>query len=84
VSSAASALVADAIPRLIEEGYADRIVLSQDVCTKVQLKSYGGTGYAFILEKFLPHLRAQGVTEEHLQMMMVGNPKRLLTFVKPK
>ena len=33
-----SAMVAGAIPTLIETGYADRILLSQDVCAKAQLK----------------------------------------------
>ena len=82
-SHAGSALVADVIPKLIDEGYADRILLSQDVCSKVQLKCYGGTGYSFVLEKFLPHLRGKGVAGEDIQMMMVENPKRVLTFVEP-
>ena len=82
--SAGTAAVADAIPRLIEAGYADRILLSQDVCTKAQLKRYGGTGYSFILEKFLPEMRSRGVSEEHVQMMMVDNPQRILTFVEPQ
>jgi phosphotriesterase-related protein len=82
-NSALTANVADAIPRLIEAGYADRILLSQDVCTKVQLKAYGGTGYSYIFEKFLPHLRARDVSEEHIQMMMIENPKRVLPLVEP-
>ena len=48
MTSAGTATVAEAIPKLIEAGYADRVLLSQDVCTKAQLKRYGGTGYSFI------------------------------------
>ena len=48
------------IPRLIEAGYADRILISHDLCTKEQLKRYGGTGYSFILEKFIPSLAGDG------------------------
>ena len=84
MTSAGTAAVAEAIPKLIEAGYADRVLLSQDVCTKTQLKRYGGTGYSFILEKFLPEMRSRGVSEEHIQMMMVENPKRILTFVDPQ
>ncbi len=84
MTSAGTAAVAEAIPRLIEAGYADRILLSQDVCTKMQLKRYGGTGYSFVMEKFLPEMRSRGVSEEHIQMMMVENPKRILTFVDPQ
>ena len=83
-TSAGAAAVADAIPRLIEAGYADRILLSQDVCNKNHLKRYGGTGYSFIVERFLPELRSRGVAEEHIQTMMVENPQRILTFVEPQ
>ena len=79
-----TALVAEAVVSLTEAGYEDRILLSHDVYPKFQFKSYGGTGYAFILEKFLPHLHTVGVTEEQTNKFMVGNPKRLLTFVAPK
>ena len=61
---ATTAVVADAIPRLIEAGYGDRIVLAQDCCMKIHLKSYGGSGYSYVLEKFLPFLVELGVTEE--------------------
>ena len=84
MNSDGTAAVAEAIPKLIEAGYADRILLSQDVCTKTQLKRYGGTGYSFILEKFLPEMRSRGVSEEHILMMMVEDPKRILTFVEPQ
>ena len=82
-AAALNALIVAAIPQLIEAGYADRLLLSQDVCTKVQLKRYGGTGYSYLLETFLPHLRNRGVSEAHIRMMMVDNPKRVLTFAEP-
>ena len=50
------AIVANSIPKIIKEGYLDKILLAQDVCWKTHLKAYGGAGYSFILEKFLPHL----------------------------
>ena len=81
--AALEVLVGEAIPRLIEEGYEDRILLSQDVCTKMQLKAYGGNGYSFLLERFLPYLGTQGVTDAQVQKMMVDNPRRLLTFGEP-
>ena len=84
MTSAGTAAVADAIPQLIEAGHADRILLSQDVCTKERLKAYGGTGYSFILERFLPEMRSRGVSEEHIEMMMVQNPARVLTLAEPK
>ena len=75
--------VAHGIVDLINAGYVDRILLSQDVCTKIQLKAYGGTGFSFIQEQFIPYLKQLGVTDEQIQTIMVENPKRVLTFAPP-
>ena len=83
-TASATALVAYAIVKLIKEGYGDKILISQDICEKPQLKAYGGTGYSFILETFLPHLRTLGLSEEDINKIVVENPKRILTFVEPK
>lgn len=76
--------VAVAIIELLREGYGKQILLSQDVCLKTKLKAYGGTGYSFIAEQFIPYLRRLGATDEQINLMVVENPKRLLTFVKPR
>ena len=76
--------VVEAIPKLIEAGYEDRILLSQDVCSKIQLKRYGGNGYSFIMEQILPTLRRKGVPEEQIDKLVVGNPRRVLTFETPQ
>ena len=81
--TAAQADVARGIVELIQTGYPDRILLSQNVNRKVDLKAYGGLGYSFILEQFIPHLRRLGVTEEQVETMVVTNPKRVLTFAAP-
>ena len=79
-----TALIAEAIPPLLAEGYGDRILLSEDVCWKTSLKAYGGVGYSFLLEQFLPGLRAIGVTQTQVDEMMVENPRRVLGFVAPQ
>lgn len=76
-------IVATAIPEMIEAGHADRILLSQDVCWKTHLKRYGGAGYTYIQETFLPYLKTLGVSESDIHRVMVENPRRLLTFVEP-
>ncbi len=77
------AKVARGIVELVEAGYADRILLSQDVCNKIHMKKYGGTGFSYVLENFLPVLRTLGVEEEDIHKMMVENPRRALTFATP-
>ena len=75
---------ARAITALVEAGYEDRILLSHDVCWKVHLKHYGGFGYSFILERFLPYLLEAGVTPAQVRKFMVDNPARVLPFVAPR
>ena len=76
-------IVATAIPKMIEAGFADRILLSQDVCWKIHLKKYGGAGYTYIQETFLPYLGTLGVAASDIRRIMVENPRRLLSFVEP-
>jgi phosphotriesterase-related protein len=76
--------VLNGIVKLIEAGYADRIVLGHDICTKPQLKKYGGTGFSYINEYFLPELKRLGVSDENIRKIMIDNPRRALTFGAPK
>ncbi len=77
--------VANAIRQLIDAGYAERILLSQDVCWKSHLRRYGGSGYAYLQETFLPYLAENmGVDDSAQRLIMVENPRRLLTFAAPR
>ena len=75
--------VAVAIPQMIDAGYGDRILLSQDVCWKSHLSMYGGSGYTYIQETFMPYLSTLGVSDEAQRQIMVENPRRVLTLVSP-
>lgn len=75
--------VAKGIVEMIKAGYIERVLLSQDVCTKIQLKAYGGSGYSYIVEYFVPYLKQLGVTDAQIRTIMVENPRRVLTFVAP-
>lgn len=65
---------------LLAAGHVERVMLSQDVCHDAQLKRYGGNGYAYLSEAFLPRLRAAGVGDAEIETMTVANPRRLLTI----
>ncbi len=75
--------VVAAILKLVEAGYSNRLLLSQDVCTKTMLKAYGGMGYSYVLEFVVPELKRLGVTEDQVEEIMVENPRRVLTFAEP-
>lgn len=76
--------VGRSIAALVEDGHAGQIVLGQDVCTKIQLKRYGGHGYTYIPDHFLPALAGFGVDDAALTAFMVDNPRRALTFAEPR
>lgn len=69
--------VARAILRLVGAGFGDRLLLSQDVFLKMMLTRYGGNGYAFVVNHFLPRLRRHGADEATLARLMVTNPRRV-------
>lgn len=69
-----------AIRRLISDGHLGRILMSHDVCLKMQLTAYGGWGYAHILNHIVPMMKKEGVTDEQIHTLLVENPRRVLTF----
>lgn len=68
---------ARAIKRLIDLGFLDRILLSQDVFLKMMLTRYGGFGYAYVLKHFVPRLGRHGVSGSQIKTMLVDNPRRV-------
>lgn len=71
------------IDALLEAGYEDRLLMSLDV-TRARLKSYGGqVGLCYMLETFLPRMRARGVTEGQLRKIFVENPARMFHIAPP-
>ncbi len=55
------------------------MLLSQDVCHNSQLKQYGGNGYSYLAETFLPRLTDAGVSSDVIEQLTVLNPRRILT-----
>lgn len=70
---------ASATAELVESGFGDRLVHSQDVCTKSQLTKFGGPGYGHLAEN-LPHLLGEaGLSPADITRQMAGNAMALLT-----
>jgi phosphotriesterase-related protein len=70
-----------AIRTLIDRGHLAQVVISHDICYRTRLTKFGGHGYGHIFENVLPLMRARQFTEAEIDTIMVGNPRRLLTFV---
>lgn len=71
----------DFIKGMVVEGYGDKVVIGQDICTNHRLVRYGGHGYGHILENIVPRMRRKGFAEDVIEAITVGNPARILAFV---
>ena len=72
---------ARAIAALIDKGFGDRLLLSQDVFLKIMLTRYGGFGYGYILKHFLPRLKRHGVDQAAIDRMLIDNPKSVFSAI---
>ncbi len=70
---------ARAIKRLIDLGFLDKILLSQDVFIKMMLTHYGGFGYAYVVIHFVERLKRHGVTDQQITTMLIDNPRRVFS-----
>jgi phosphotriesterase-related protein len=72
--------IVESICELLARGHVERVLLSQDVCHDSQLRRYGGNGYTYLADSFLPRLREAGVSDAEIATITVDNPSRLLTI----
>ena len=59
----------------------NQVVVAHDTAWKTRLHSYGGHGYAHLLENVVPIMRGKGMSREQIDAIFVENPKRVLPFV---
>ncbi|MFB6299007.1 MAG: phosphotriesterase [Halobacteriales archaeon] len=65
--------------RLADVGYGDQLLASMDICHKVHLTQYGGTGYDYLLRDIVPLLERRGFDDAEIQGLMIDNPRAALT-----
>lgn len=63
---------------LVEMGYAERILLSQDVSQRSHQAAHGGPGLTFVFEEFAAAATAAGIEPDALRLMNLDNPRRVL------
>ncbi len=62
------------IKKLIDKGYADRILLTTDICLKSMLISYGGNGFSHVIKNIPSMLEDVGITKKQIKTMLETNP----------
>lgn len=65
---------------LVAEGWTGQLLLSHDICYKIQLQAYGGYGYAHLLRNIVPRLQLLGVSDDDLERLMVHNPRHVFSL----
>ena len=68
------------VKAVIDAGFLNRLLISQDVCLPHHLRWYGGIGYCYLLGTFVPMLRAIGVTQEQIDTLTIANPAAVLSI----
>jgi len=68
------------IIELINLGWLSRILISHDIGFKFRLQSYGGPGYAHILNNAVPMMKVYGMTDDQIRTIIIDNPRTLLTL----
>src|SRR4029450_13105371 len=61
--------VVELVCELLGRGHGDPLFFSQDVCSDSQLKAFGGNGYTYLTDTFLPRLREAGASEDEITAM---------------
>ena len=69
-----------AIVGMIENGYLEQILISQDVCFKMDLQHYGGWGYEHILHHIVPMFYQASVGDDIIHQIMEVNPSKALAI----
>lgn len=68
------------IRHLVDQGWASRIGLAQDICLRHELRTYGGHGYDHLLAHVVPRMLAAGIAQEAIDMMLTDVPARMATI----
>ncbi|MFZ9858240.1 MAG: phosphotriesterase family protein [Roseiflexaceae bacterium] len=80
---ASDQLRAKMIATLCEAGFAPQLVISCDIARRSGLRGYGyhkALSYAHLLTEFTALLGEAGVSESHIDQMLIGTPARLLSI----
>jgi predicted metal-dependent phosphotriesterase family hydrolase len=74
----------DRLVHLIKElaglGFDRQVLLSQDVGQMPELRYFGGRGFTYLTEDFVPKLLASGLSQDVVDIITIDNPKRFLSI----
>lgn len=69
-----------ALIELASGGWSNQLLMSHDVCQKIQLPEYGGFGYTHILKNVRAQFERLGGPGGLFEQITIDNPRRLLAW----
>jgi len=66
------------ICRLISDGFINNILVTNDICLKSLLHSFGGRGYDHVLTNILPMMEDLNMTSAQIDTILIRNPAQFL------
>lgn len=72
------------IRELFDQGLGDRVLVSQDICTRTRLRNWGGHGYGHLFRNIRPLMARLGFAAAEIDSLLRGNPLRLLALPERK
>lgn len=72
--------VTELIMELVGRGRQSQILLSHDVGQMSELSYFGGRGFTYLADAFLPRLRAAGLSADLIDTITISNPRRFLSI----
>lgn len=78
------AAIIELIRRMCEAGFSERILLGNDLAARSYRRSYGGgPGFGYLLDVFVPRLRAAGLDAVAVRRLTIENPARAFALRTP-
>lgn len=66
------------IIKLIDAGYGDHIILSNDISRRTYFTSYGQQGYLAVMKIIVPLLKEYGATQQQINKLLIDNPAEIV------
>ena len=67
------------IKKLCDLGFEDQLTVSMDMgAFKMVYRTYGGPGYAYLIDHLYPYFLWEGITEAQMEKILVKNPQHIL------
>ena len=64
--------------KIVDAGYGDHLLLSNDISRHTYFTTFDGPGYLAVMGSVVPLMRKEGLSEETIRKFLVDNPARII------